>query len=82
MQQISIILNGVKGQFDSVVSVIHASRNHYDLTSIRSILLDVEVRQKEIIFDNNFLTANVVVKSSTEQSSGNSTYSSRDSEQT
>lgn len=30
MQQITIILYGVKGQFDNVVLVIHASRNSYD----------------------------------------------------
>lgn len=63
MQHISIILNGVKGQFDNVVFVIHFSRNPYDLASINSVLLDVEARQKEIIFDN-ISAANVVVKSS------------------
>lgn len=34
MQHISIIINGVRGQYDNVVDVIHASRNTYDLSSI------------------------------------------------
>lgn len=45
MQPISITLNGVKGTFGSIVCVIHASRNSYDLTSVnivRDQLLDVE----------------------------------------
>lgn len=31
MHQISIILDGVKGNYGNVVSIIHASRNPYDL---------------------------------------------------
>lgn len=42
MQQISIILNGVKGQYDSIISVIHVSRNPYDIGSVNSVLLDAE----------------------------------------
>lgn len=42
MQHISIIVNGLKGQYDNVVYVIHASRNLYDLVSISYVLLDVE----------------------------------------
>lgn len=44
MQQIFIILNGVKWQYDNVVSIIHASRNPSDLASISSILIDAESR--------------------------------------
>lgn len=62
MQQISIILNGVKGQYDRVVSVIHASRNPYDLASISSILLYAEARQNEMLRDSTISTTNVVVK--------------------
>lgn len=62
MQQISIILNGVKGQYDSIISVIHASRNPYHLAYISLVLLDVEARQKVIMFDNSISVANIVVK--------------------
>lgn len=82
MQQISIILNGVKGQYDNVVSVIHASRNPYDLASITSVLLDAEARQKEISFDNCFPTAHVVVKTSADQPSLHSTQNNPESGQT
>lgn len=45
MRQISIILNGVKGQFDNVVIVIHARCNPYDIAYVTSVLLDVEAQQ-------------------------------------
>lgn len=45
MQQISIILNGVKGQFDNIIVVIHVSRNPYDIALVSSVLSDVESRQ-------------------------------------
>lgn len=50
-QQIPIILDGVTSQFDNVVSVIHASRNPYDLASITFILLDDETRVRDQLFD-------------------------------
>lgn len=40
MQHISIFLKGVKVQYDHVISVIHASRNSYDIASVSSVLLD------------------------------------------
>lgn len=44
MQWILIILNGVRGQFGNVISVIHDNRNLYDITYVSSVLLDAEVR--------------------------------------
>lgn len=79
MQQISIILNGVKGQFDNVASLIHARRNPYDLASIVSVLLNSEARQKEVRFDNRFPTVNVAVKSTTRMSLANSANKTTDS---
>lgn len=60
MKHISIVLNGVKGQFDNMISVIHASRKPYDLASVSSVLLDAESRQTDLLLDAN-LTANVFV---------------------
>lgn len=34
MQQISSVLNGVKGQFDNIIVVIYASINSYDIASV------------------------------------------------
>lgn len=62
-----MILNGLKGQYDNVVVVIHVSRNLYDLASISSLLLDAEVRQRDSLFDTSLSAANVVVKSTTEK---------------
>lgn len=52
MHQISIILNGVKGQFDSVVAIIHASKNPYTIASVSFVLLDAEARQSDLLFDS------------------------------
>lgn len=41
MQLIYIFLNGVKGQYDNVVVVIHASQNPYDIVSVILAFLDV-----------------------------------------
>lgn len=60
MHQISIILNEVKGQFDNVIVVIHASQNLYDIASMNSVLLDADVRQSDMLFDAS-LFANVDV---------------------
>lgn len=60
MQQISIIINIVKGQFDNIIVVIHATRNPYDVALVSSVLLDAEYRQVDLLFDN-FIYANVVV---------------------
>lgn len=57
---ISIILNGVKGQYDNVVSVIHASRNPYDIASVSSVLLVVEASMRDQLFDPT-MYVNVVV---------------------
>lgn len=67
MQQISIILNGVKWQYDSVVSVIHASKNPHDIASITSIILDVESKQRDMLFDTSLSATNAVVKTSAEK---------------
>lgn len=45
MKQISIILDGVRAQYDNVASVIHANRNLYKPASISLVLLDAEARQ-------------------------------------
>lgn len=66
MQHIYIILNGVKSQYINVVSIIHVSWNPYDLASIRSLLIDAKVREKEIIFDNSLSAPNMVIKPSTD----------------
>lgn len=66
MQQTSIILNGVKVQYNNVVFVIHANWNPYDLASISSVFLYVEARQRELMFDNSLVAANVMVKPSSE----------------
>lgn len=50
MRQISIILDGVNGQFDNVVSIIHASRNPYDLAYVSSVLMDAETRNHDQLF--------------------------------
>lgn len=60
MQQISIVLNRVKGQFDNVIYVIHASTNPYHMASVSSVLLYAKARQVDLLFDTN-VTANVVV---------------------
>lgn len=51
IQQISIILNGVKGQFDHIVVVIHTNQNPYDIYFICYVLLDTETRQRNLLFD-------------------------------
>lgn len=51
IQQISIILNGVKGQYDDVVVVIHASRNPYEIASVCSVLLYAETQRMDLLFD-------------------------------
>lgn len=79
MQQINIILNGVKGQFDNVISVIHVSRN--PIASISSVLLDDEAQQKEFSFDTSFPRINVAVKPTPEMPSRNSANSTTDSRQ-
>lgn len=43
-QQISIILTGVKGQYDSIVFVIHAICNPYDIESVSLVLLGAKAR--------------------------------------
>lgn len=57
MQQISIIINDVKGQFDNVIVVIYVSRNPYDIAYVNFVLLDAEEHQSDIFFDS----ANAVV---------------------
>lgn len=64
MQHILIILNTVKNQYDIVVSVIHASRNSYDVAFTSYVLFDDEVRQRDLLFDLSLSVANVMVKSS------------------
>lgn len=61
IQHILIILNGVKGQYDTVVLVIHSSRNPYDLASVSFVLLDLEARMREQIFDPNIYVSVIVV---------------------
>lgn len=51
MQKTSIILNGVKCQFDNVIVVIHAIRKPYVIAFVSSVLLDVESRQCDMVFD-------------------------------
>lgn len=63
MQQISIILTGVKGQIDNKIAVIHISTNPYNIASVRSVLLNVEARQSDMLFDP-VVAANVVVNQS------------------
>lgn len=59
MQHIYNILNGVKGQYDNVVSVIHASNNPYEIASVCFVLLDAKSRLRdqlfEVIYFNIFL---------------------------
>lgn len=50
-----------------MVSVIHASRNPYDLASITSVLVDAEAMQKDMLFDTTLSVGNVVVKTSAEK---------------
>lgn len=52
----------VKGRYDSIFAVIHASCNSYDLASISSILLDAEAQQRDMLFDNLVTVANIMVK--------------------
>lgn len=63
MQRISIILNGITCHYDSVVSIIHTSRNPYDLASISFVLLGAEARHRDLQFDSSLSTANVVIRS-------------------
>lgn len=63
IQQISIILNEVKGQFNNVIVVIHTSRNPYDIVSVSFVLLDIEARQSDLLFDNS-VSANVYANTS------------------
>lgn len=60
MHQISSILNGVKGQFDSVIAVINVSRNPHDIASVSFVLLDAEAQQSTMLFDS-FVYANDVI---------------------
>lgn len=60
MQQISIVLNGVKGQSDNIIDVIHTNRNPNDITSVSFVLLDARARQGDMIFDSS-ISAKVVV---------------------
>lgn len=62
MKQISIILNGVKGQYDNVVFVIHMSHNPYDIASNSFVLLGVEAWQSNLLFDPTLCAVNVMVK--------------------
>lgn len=45
MQQTSIIPNGLKGQYENVIVVIHASKNPSDNAFVSTVLFDVESRQ-------------------------------------
>lgn len=63
MQHTSIILNGIKGQFDNVIVVIHARRKPYEIAPFNSVLLYTEYRQFDFLFDTAIST-NVVVNSS------------------
>lgn len=49
MKHIFIVLNGVKGQCDNVIVVIHANRNLYDIASMSSVLLNGEARQSDLL---------------------------------
>lgn len=42
------------------MSVIHATRNPYDLDTTSSVLLDAEARQKDLMFDANLSTTNIL----------------------
>lgn len=63
MQQISIVLNEVKGHFDNITVDIHASKNLYDIALVCYVLLDAEARQVDMLFDSS-LSANVIVNQS------------------
>lgn len=53
IQHTSIILNGMKGLYDNFFYVIHLRHNPYDIASISSMLLDVEVRLHDQLFNPN-----------------------------
>lgn len=60
MQQISIILNGIKRPFDSIILLIHVRRNPYDIAFVSYVLLDVEAQQSDLLFDSS-VYANVAI---------------------
>lgn len=53
----------MKGQFDSVVVIIHASQNPYTIASLNFVLIDVETRHFKLLFDSN-VYANVTAVNS------------------
>lgn len=55
MHQISIILNGLIGQYGNVVAVIHVTRNPYYLTSV-SLVLDAKPRLHGKLFGHKMKT--------------------------
>lgn len=61
----------MKGQFDNVISVIHASSNPYDIAFVSLVLLDLEARQSKMLFDF-VVTANVALNQPANQNSSDS----------
>lgn len=70
MQHISIVLNGVKRQFDNIIPVIHASRNSYDLVLVSSFLLNAKARQVDLLFVTNVIDNLVVNHNSSAKNNG------------
>lgn len=64
MQQLSILLNGVKGQLDNIVVVTHTSRKPYDIVSVCFVFLDVESKQRDFLFDVSLINNLVVIGTS------------------
>lgn len=81
IQHISIVLSGVKGEYYNVIVVIHASKNPYYIAYVSSVLLDVESRQSDMLFDAN-ITTNIVVNHSSITKQNESGYDTHTSSHT
>ncbi|MBA0788790.1 hypothetical protein Gotri_006819 [Gossypium trilobum] len=50
-EHVTAILNGLSAEYESVISIVTASRVTYTVQGVTSMLLDTETRQQVVLFD-------------------------------